>query len=189
MVTLLFSGDIWNYYFSQFFGPTLFVIGLIASKSKPPRLFLAILTIFSIIHASSFMTYSPSRFDSSSWVLLTQIAKDGLSQPNTGYFLYSQDQFAYPLKYAFSYYRQTHQNMGSAPFEKRDLTVLVKAADDPRNPYSTSKDWQLNKVRINQNPIDMKSYPFGYVLEKYILNQENLQKPVDPNMITDLHFR
>lgn len=189
LITLLFSGEIWSYYFSQFFGPALFVMALIASKSKPATYLLGGLVVFSLISARSAFWYEPTRFNSSSWVLLSQMAAEGLKTPDTGYFVYSQDQFAYPLKYAFSYYAKTHPELAAVAFKKRPATVLVKAEDDARNPFSNSTDWQLNKVRITQTPVEVKQYPFGYTLERYQLNQENLQSPVDPNMITDLHFR
>lgn len=188
-ITLLFSGDIWNYYFSQFFGIILLIISMLASKHKLAQLVLGISIIFSLFNAKSALFYNASRFNSSSWSLLSQIAHDGLLEPSTGYFLYSQDQFAYPLKYAFSYYKNNHLELDARSFSKQPLTILVKAADDPNNPYSTSKDWQLNKLRINMSPYETKEYQFGYVLEKYKLDKANLETQVDPNIITDLHFR
>lgn len=188
-VTLLFSGDIWNYYFSQFYGIILLVVSMLISKHKFAQLIFFVGIVFSLINTKSALFYNPSRFNSSSWSLLNQIASDGLTEPSTGYFLYSQDQFAYPLKYAFLYYQKIHPELNAKSFSKQPQTVLVKSADDSRNPYSTSKDWQLNKLKINQAPSETKEYPFGYVLEKYKLDKASLESQVDPNLITDLHFR
>ncbi|MGI5826295.1 MAG: hypothetical protein ACOX50_02685 [Patescibacteria group bacterium] len=189
IISLVFSGSVWSYYFSPFWGIFLLVISLIAAQSHLAKilLFFLILSLFSSRKVEFF--YSPSRFDASSWKLLSGIAKDGLAKENQGYFLYSQDQFAYPLKYAFSYFLKRHPNIQADAFKKKNWTVLVKAADDPNNPWLTAEYWQHEKVKITQEPALIKEYPFGYTLEVYNLEEKDLLVPSDPNLIQNLHFR
>jgi len=189
IVTLSFSGVIWSFYFDPFLSILLLAVGMIASKLLLARCLLFLLTFFTVIQNRGIFAYNSDRFDSSSWKLLSSITADSLSESKVGYFLYSQDQFAYPLKYAFAFYQQEHPNLEAMHFVKQSTTVLVKAADDPNNPWSTSSHWQTNKLNINIAPVYIKSYPHGYVLEKYLLDEQTLNAPVDPNLVKGLEFR
>ncbi len=184
-----FSGTVWTYYFSPFFGILFFCIGIIAAHSQISKYLLFIVITWLVIQSQSRFFYTEDRFNGSSWKLLSKIAQESLSKPDRGYFVYSQDQFAYSLKYAFSYYSKAHPEINATAFEKRPETVLVKAADDPQNPHSTSQDWQKSKIKILEQPIESKQFSYGYVLEVYNLSQETIDEPIDPNLILDLHFR
>lgn len=189
MLTLVFSGTVWPYYYSPFFGILIFVIALVAAQSKAARILLVGLTLFLVATSLDSMLYKEGKFNSSSWRLLSEMASVGLSEPNRGYFVYSQDQLAYPLKYAFSYYADRHPETQAHEFSKQPTTVLVKAADDPNNPYSTSGHWQNTKLQITAEPVEVREYPYGYTLEVFKLDQAMIDLPVDPNIVTDLHFR
>jgi hypothetical protein len=82
---------------------------MIASHSKFAKILLIFLTFFTLWHSHGDFSYNPDRFNSSSWKLLTHVASDALSEDKVGYFLYSQDQFAYPLKYAFAFIKNNIQ--------------------------------------------------------------------------------
>ncbi|MBU0576527.1 hypothetical protein KJ654_02600 [Patescibacteria group bacterium] len=188
ITTVVFSGTVWLYYFSPFFGILFFLIAIVTNGSKKAKILLLIATIILAFTAKDSMRYYNNRFDVSSWKLLSQISAEGLSKPNRGYFLYSQDQFAYPLKYAFKFYQRQHPNSQATSYSKQAQTILVKGEDDPKNPFSTSEDWQLNKIRINKQPEKIIDYP-GYTLELYDLNEEEINISIDPNLITNMHFR
>lgn len=189
ILTLVFSGTIWSFYFDPFLSILLLVIGMIASQLSLAKWLLIILTVLAIFQSRGNFSYNSDRFNSSSWKLLSNIAKDSLNEPGIGYFLYSQDQFAYPLKYAFAFYQQENPQFQAVHFSKQPITVLVKSADNPDNPWSTSKDWQLNKLRINLEPVYTKVYSHGYTLEKYLLDEKTLNESVDPNLVRGLEFR
>ncbi len=188
LITLGFSGTIWTYYFSPFFSIVLFVIGMTTFRSQRAILLLALTIPLLIFQSKDAFFYTHTRFNSSSWKLLSSIAAEALSESNRGYFLYSQNQLAYPLKYAFLYHQQQHPDIITFPFVKKPKTVLVKGEDNPNNPYSTAQDWQLNKVSINQSPDKTMQYS-GYTVELFHLNQQSIDAPVDPHLIQDLHFR
>ncbi len=189
ILTLAFSGTIWSFYFDPFVSILLLTVGVIASKSSVAKYLLIILTFFSIFQSRGNFSYSPDRFNSSSWKLLSNIAADSLSEQGVGYFLYSQDQFAYPLKYAFAFHQQENPNLKGAHFVKQPTTILIKSADNPDNPWSTSSHWQTSKININMESTYTKFYPYGYVLEKYLLDEKTLNEPVDPNLVRGLEFR
>lgn len=188
-LTMFFSGSVWGYYFSPFFGIFLLVISLISASNQRARLILAIMTVFLLSRSRGDLFYNEERFNSSSWKLLSTIARDSLSQPDLGYFVYAQDQFAYSLKYAFYFQNKHSQGNKAEAFVKKTNTILVKSSDDPNNPYSTAKDWQINKIKIKQEPTSVKYYRDGYQVETYLLDEKTIKEPIDPNLIVDLHFR
>jgi len=189
IVTLVFSGTIWSFYYDPFITIFLLVISITASHSKHAKLLFFFLCAWLLFKFSGNFSYKVDSFNSSSWVLLSSIAREALSEADTGYFLYSQDQFANPLKYAFTFYQQEHPKINASAYMKKPLTVLVKSADDPQNPWSTSGYWQTDRLGIRTEPDEIIDYPHGYVLEKYHLDQKTMSEPVDPNLVTDLHFR
>lgn len=189
ILTIFYSGTVWGYYFSPFFGIFLLVINLISSNNRKAKLILLMATILLISRSKGDLIYKEGRFNSSSWKLLKTMAAESLNKQNLGYFVYSQDQFAYSLKYAFYLQNKQDKDINAAAFVKKEETILIKASDDPRNPYSTSKDWQVNRIRINQEPKSIKYYEYGYQVETYELNKETIDQPIDPNLITNLHFR
>ncbi|MCD8526902.1 hypothetical protein LRY65_01685 [Candidatus Woesebacteria bacterium] len=189
LMALGFSGTVWVYYFSPFAGIVFLVSALIANHSKWGTYGLAGLVFWMLLASRSNFFYSPKQFDGSSWSLLSHIADEALAKPGRGYFVYSQDQFAYSLKYAFAYSAKSHSATDVFAFQKRPETVLVKAPDDPRNPYATSQDWQENKLSIQEEPDSVQEFPFGYRMELYSLDAATIAKPIDPNLILDLHFR
>lgn len=189
ITTLLYSGTVWTYYFSPFFNIFLFVTALVAAKSQIIRAVLGIGIFLSLIFSVANNIQSESSFDHSSWKLLQQIAQETLSHPNAGYFLYSQDQFAYSLKYAFKWVEKNDETISAFPFEKQRNTVLVKSADDPNNPYMSATLWQVQQINLNKAPDRSIVYPHGYTVEYYTLTDEEIAEPIDPNLILDLHFR
>jgi hypothetical protein len=189
ILTLVFRGEIWNYYYLPFFSILLLVVTLVASTSFKASVLLSLLLLSTLFQNGNTLKYSSDRFNSSSWKLLSAIAEEGLSRPNQGYFVYSQDQFAYPLKYAFAYFVKTKPELKSIAYTKRAETVLAKSADDPNNTFSSSEDWQKNKLHIKIEPVEKKVYPYGYTLERFHLDEQTIQEPIDPNLILDLHFR
>jgi len=188
-IVLVFSGTVWGYYYSPFFGIVLLGLGLFASHSAVARGVLALATLLLLFQSRSTLLYESGRFNSSSWKLLHQIAADALSQPDRGYFLYSQDQYAYSLKYAFAWQEKKQPEIAAFAFTKKPHTVLVKTADNPENPFLTSTMWQEQKITILQPPDSVTKYPFGFQLEHYTLSDEAMAVPIDPNLILDLHFR
>lgn len=189
VVTLVFSGEVWSYYYTPFYGILLFCMGVIATKSKYVRVALIVALLFSIPQRQGALMYNPERFNSSSWSLLQEIAADALSEPGRGYFLYSQDQYAYTLKYAFKWHQKSHPDSNAFAFEKKEHVVLVKAKDDPGNPFMTADYWQNHLINISEEPHYVQKYPFDYTLELYTLDDEAIAKPIDENLILDLHFR
>jgi hypothetical protein len=189
LVTLIFSGTIWQYYFSPFFGIFFVCVAMVAARSKVAHGLLALGAFLLLFQSQHALFYKPGRFNSSSWKLLTRIAADALSEPNKGYFLYSQDQFTYSLKYTFLWQEKLHQEVPAFAFKKKPKTVVVKAVDDPTNPHMSAEIWQQQRININQEPDSVTSYPFGYRLEEYSLDEKAMMVPIDPNLILDLHFR
>ncbi len=184
-----FSGTVWGYYFTPFAGIIVLGLAIFSDHVKWAPYLLVVLFIWLAVQRSSAVLYTPDRFGGASWVLLSEIAAEALSEPNRGYFVYSQDQFAYPLKYALSYYADTHSAASATAYTKLPQTVLVKAPDDPKNPYSTAQDWQMNKIGITSEATQVIEYPYGYTIEVFTLTETELNSPVDPNLILDLHFR
>lgn len=189
LLTLFFKGTMENYYFMGFLPMVVVMVGLVSSRHKTlAGVFIVAAVVTAGLRLQS-SRYTVDRFNTSSWKLLSSIVDDAATHNNFGYFVYSQDQYAYPLKYAFAYRLRKQENVTSLAFQKQPLTILVKAADDPHNPFLTSDYWTREKVRITSTPQEIKHYLGGYTLEVYRLSTEEVAIESDQNMITDLHFR
>lgn len=188
LITLAFKGTLWSYYYSPFLAIQLFVAAVIVSSFKKKTIVTSVLLVLSLIFSWNVIT-QPVDANSSSWKLLSTLAEQSLKNSERGYFVYSQDQFAYPLKYAFSYYLQSHPTNTSEAYTKKTETILVYSEDNPDNPYSTQKNWKENKVRITKEPEEVVEYPYGYHAELYVLSEDEIAVQPDENLILDLHFR
>jgi hypothetical protein len=190
VLTTLFTGEVEGYYYQPFLPLFVLVIMVIAQTKEYLKYLVVALAIISIFWNIKTVSYYPEKFNTSSWLLLHNIALDAFQHKDFGYYLYAQDQFAYPLKFAFLR-TAIEQKRGNevTPFAKQATTILVKGEDNPLNIFSTSSNWQTAKVGIKKEPIEVKKYYGGYSLEVYKLTPEEVKVPSDPNIITTLQFR
>ena len=71
--------------------------------------------------------------------------------------------------------------------EKKRITYLIYNPIG-NNVYTDPIYWKTNKVNITSKPIHLTVID-NITIEKYVLDQKQINKASDPNIICDLHFR
>lgn len=137
----------------------------------------------------SFSQENENRFDS--WLFQKKLAdwiiQDGESE--FGYFVYAPDIYAYGPKYTMKYMKMRHPKKDIASFEKKTVTyVLYEPVPGNRGDLSPF-DWRKSKFGIYADPVHTEVFPNGYTIEKFVLNEQELLAPVDPDLDTGVFFR
>lgn len=129
------------------------------------------------------------KFDSWSFQhnMAQTIFKDGENE--FGYFAYAPDVYAYGPKYSLSYTRSLYPTKNVSSFEKKRITYLTLEPPPSYRPELTDKYWKENQIGIKGKPVKTIKFPNGYQIEKYILTDQEVQKPIDPTLDTGVHFR
>jgi hypothetical protein len=193
--TLFFKGTIWDYYHWGFY-PLLSIFFASLSLKIDKRIFLGIFSIILVL-----MVYNDTKMvqiwkenfsnkDTSSWLLNEKIA-DYIYQHaegDFGYFVYSPDEFGYAKKYAMSYIGNSGQYASKGTLcIKEKITYLIYNSIG-NNVYTDPVFWKTYKVNINVKPVSTTVID-TITVEKYILDQKQINAPSDPNIICNLQFR
>ena len=126
----------------------------------------------------------------SSWKFNQQLAENIFkkSPSEFGYYIFTPDEWGYGPRYALIYTHKSHPDISIASNTKKPITFLIMAP--PINGENNNREWWVkNKVKINKAPAGVVRYPNGYRVEKYILTEEEMKIPSDPNLINDLSYR
>lgn len=195
IISLLFKGTMWAYYYWPFL--PLFCIAislLITTVLKKQTLFLFIILFFIIttLNIAKLSKQTNTTFTQSSgyWNFYRNqaesIYKDAKGR-KFGWYVYSADQYGYSSKYAMHYMQKRYPQTKGYAFQKKQLTYLVIFPST--NKYTSEGWWKENQIKINKKPIDITKYRGGSYTEKYLLTPEDQSIPSDPNLIQDLLFR
>ena len=123
------------------------------------------------------------------WAGLFGVASKVYSMPEQefGYFVFSPDQFAYEPRYAMEYGKRFYHKDSVAIFQKKPVTYVVEAPEN--NTYISAKWWIENMIKISSPPVQSFVLDNGYVIEKYLLTEEEINMPINPDANPGLHFR
>lgn len=196
ILSFLFRGVIWNYYYWPFVPLTALIFASLVDLKKYRPIFYLILALIMTLNIV-FMAQSLVRlkrehsFYDGLWrfqrVMAEEIYMDAPSE--FGYFIFTPDQFGYSTRYAMNYLQDKDTGKTAYPFTKKETTYLIIAPPPSDRPYLTGDWWKENQVKIGKKPLRVKTYPNGFVVEKYILSEEERAVESDPNLIQDLIFR
>ena len=125
-----------------------------------------------------------------SWKFLSEMSKNlcQTKDKDFGYFVYAPDILAYQSKYAVWYTCRLSQ-VNALSFRKKAVTYVVAAPPPSNNPDMKDEWWRINEIKIVKDPIQRKTFPNGYKIEKYILTPEEISVLPNPDADTGLHFR
>lgn len=194
LITLLYPGNVAGYYFWPFL-PLVAIVLATAIKSFNNKwsavFFITIVTLNlinglqnTILHNDFFGKHNAS------WLSVKATAETIFKESDSefGYFVFTPDQFGYAPKYAIDY---VGKNFNSEYFLniKKPITYLIYAPAPDDKPYLNGEGWKKGMVKIEREANDTHAIPGGFVIEKYLLSDEELKINPDPNLITDLHFR
>lgn len=128
---------------------------------------------------------------SDSWAfqrqLIDWIVTDG--EPEFGYFVYAPDIYAYGPKYTMLYLQKKFPNIKVASFEKKPVTYVLSEPPPKDRSDLSPLEWRKSKFGITSEPVRSIAFPNGYLIEKFELDQEEINVPVDGNLDTGVFFR
>lgn len=188
-ITLAYKGVVWNYYYLPFLPVMLLVLASTINFINKKLFFVFFLYIFLI---NLFFGIQAIKTAGSGWKFYQKLAKDIYKDANKqefGYYVYTPDLFAYSEKYALNYTQQEFPETKSYPYQKKSLTYVIIAPPPKDKPWLDGEWWRNNQVKINSKENKVIKYSNGFIVEKYLLNKEELKIPSDPNLIQDLTFR
>lgn len=188
------SGDILFHYYMPLSAFTLLLFSSLV-RTTFQKLFLVIFFIVLTLNIRDAVTYiqSSNSFigkSQFSWRSLDEVAKALYSTKDSsfGYFVYSPDVVGHQPKYAVLYEGMKSKKT-TYSFEKKPITYLVVAPPPPDKPSMTHEWWKKNQLHLDKKPTDVKTFPSGYLIERYELSEEELRVPFDPGINPGLHFR
>lgn len=129
-----------------------------------------------------------------SWQFHNHIAEDifeTATELEFGVFIYAPDVHGYRSKYPLVYQDRLHPNLTMFPYEKKAETfLLLQGLPEYPLPWPADPDnFRINSVRINKGFEDAREYNDDYVVERYVLTEEEQMVPFDPHLDNWLHFR
>lgn len=187
------GGMLYHYYMPLF--PLVFLIFASFITSKYKKIFLVIVLFILFNNALSLKTHIDKAqafigHHQDSWNFLSSMTQRVFAgtENSLGYFIYMPDSLAYQPKYAIKY---AHKQSGKHAeyFKKQPITYLVIAPPPPDKPGMLDAWWTTNQARITVKPQSIVTFPNGYKIEKYILDEAQQQIPFDPAIDTGIHFR
>jgi 4-amino-4-deoxy-L-arabinose transferase-like glycosyltransferase len=187
-ICFLYKGVVWEYYYWPFLPMTLLVFSSFY-KLIDKRLFTAVfLYVFIINFYASFPSLKNA---GQGWQFYHSLAERIYTDAPAefGYYIYTPDQFGYSERYAMNFTQKEFSGKKAQPYSKNKITYLIIAPPPGDKPYLNGDWWKTNQIKIVRKPDDIFKYENGFVVEKYILTEEEKTVPSDPNLIQDLHFR
>lgn len=125
-----------------------------------------------------------------SWKFLSTMSSEIFKgkERGFGYFVYAPDTVAHEENYAAAYANRISK-ANAYKSEKKTVTYLIIAPPPPNNRYMYADWWIVNKVHINKNPVSEMKFENGYKIQKYLLTEEEIKVPPDPNIDLGIFFR
>lgn len=133
---------------------------------------------------------SYSSYDAGSWQFNYKLAKTVFNNAGTesGYYVFTPDELGYGPKYAITYVNKEYPKKIAYAYSKKHETFIILAPTS--NGVNNNQEWWIkNKVKISKPPEQIINYPNGYKLEKFILSNQEIKIPSDPNLISGLSYR
>lgn len=194
LLSLANKGIILHFYFFPLFS-LVFLIFSSFITSKYKKIFILIFFVIFALNLQAALNDIKTSVniigrDQDSWKFLYNLSLKVYqgSEKEFGYFVYAPDVFAYEPKYAMLFVGKLYKKPAYS-FQKKPVTYLIIAPPPPDNPYMRDEWWRINQIKITTNPQSVIKFENGYKIEKYLLNEKEMQIPFDPNINPGLHFR
>src|SRR6266567_417612 len=122
--------------------------------------------------------------DENSWRTVYSLAARAFwgREKELGYFVYSPDAFAYAPQYAMAYAVKMNPQKIAYRFQKKRVTYLLAAPPPHDNPLMLDQWWTTHELKLTKQPVQTITYPNKYKLEKFILTDDDINVPFDPNI-------
>jgi asparagine N-glycosylation enzyme membrane subunit Stt3 len=193
-LTFYLTGQVMGYHVLPFV-PVAFIIlssaYLLIRKEIFLIIFLFVLFFGSIAAKNKLDAFSSlTGSGTGSWKFSHQLAQTLFkSAPSEfGYYTFTADEFGYGPRYAMVFTNKEYSNVSALANTKKRVTYVIMAPTE--NGANNNREWWIkNKVRINNTPEQIINYPNGFEVEKFVLTNEEIRIPSDPNLLNGLFFR
>lgn len=193
IITLLFKGTMWSYYYWPFLPLISIVVGILIgelSKKYSAVIFAIILLLLIGSNIQTISKQDKKFFKQNTGLWNYYFGQAAAVYQNAeedfGWFVYTADQYGYSTKYAMSYAQQLYPNKGYK-FQKLPLTYLIIYPST--NKYTNEQWWKKNQIKINRISTATSKSLGGSYIEKYYLTTDEATISADPTLIQDLIFR
>jgi 4-amino-4-deoxy-L-arabinose transferase-like glycosyltransferase len=195
-LTLINKGPVLYFYMFPLF-PFVFLIFSSFITSKYSKMFFVIFMIVYLVNLSTIFkdinSYNKNSIGKTevSWIFLSNMANSLYQgdEKSFGYFVYTPDVIAYGPKYALFYQEKLHKDKNAFYFEKKPITYVIMAPPASNNPYLSYKWWKEERLNIKKNPVKTITFPNGYRVEKYELDEKEVSASFDRGIDPGLSFR
>lgn len=205
LMTVLFKGQIWNYYYIPFIPLLIFLFVNLKNVINKWVFYILFALIYlinlqpAIIDTLNYVS-NPALQDVSTWRFNELIAREvfNSSNKNFGYFIFTPDLYGYSPRYALNYLQKQNKEKISYPYQKMRETYLVIApapvyGRDPNSIWyqknTNSSLWKSNDIKITGKPSLTTPFINGFVIEKYNLSDREITIEANPYLIKDIFFR
>lgn len=188
------NGQVMGYHVLPFVPVAMIILAssyLLIRKEVVAVIFILILS-FNLLSAktaiSQFLAETGNA--TNSWKFNLQVAKTVFkaAPAEFGYYTFTADEFGYGPQYAMVFENKEFPEKNAKLNTKEQVTFVIMAPTE--NGANNNREWWVkNKVRIDNVPERVTDYPNGYKVEKFILTDQEIKVPSDPNLINGLFFR
>lgn len=105
-----------------------------------------------------------------------------------GYFTFSPDRFAYQQRYAFVYAKKFFPTINSFSSTKKPLTYLIEVDPPKDRPELNGISFRISDIKIDRQPNQTFRFDF-IVVEKYLLNDKEVEIPANPYLLDYVFIR
>lgn len=205
LMTIFFKGPVWNYYFIPFI-PLLILIFVSVKNYINKVLFYFLFVLIFLVNFQTnirdLSSYNTNAYeqDVSTWKFNKLAAKEVFKgeEKEFGYFIFTPDLYGYSPRFALNFYQKRDTGKAVYPYEKKAVTYLVIAPPpeygrDPNSLWyqknTNSTSWKESDIKISKEPNEVISFKNGFIVEKYLLSEQDLKISPNPNLIKDIFFR
>ena len=197
VLSLIHKGWLLGHYYLPFLSFPLFLVVLGTKVEKLKYIYILIFwsgILFWSFNNILYLKDLPDKIGQTenSWKYQYKVAKTVFddNEQEFGFFIFSPDIFAYQTKAAMNFFMNKNKDKNVKIYEKSKITYLIIAPPPENQPWINYKGWKKLKVKLEKEPVWRKKIPpAGYEVQKYILSEEDLKIPPDPNINDWIYFR
>lgn len=194
IISLFYRGGIGNYFWQ--FLPLIIIIFSSFFNYLNRKIFIIFFTLAYLINLyagiSAILDFKTdiSKRGPHSWAFNLLVAKNIYedAQVDFGYFTFSPDRFAYQQRYAMIYAKKLNPFINSYSSTKKPLTYLIEVDPPKDRPELSGISWRISDIKINRQPNQTFRFDF-IVVEKYLLDDEEIKIPPNPYLLDSVFLR
>lgn len=194
IVSLLYQGGVGNYFWP--FLPLIVIMFCSLYNFLNKKIFLIsfivlyLANIYVGISAISAFHLDIDKRGPHSWAFNLQVAKKiyADAKGDFGYYTFSPDRFAYQQRYAMIYAKKFNPFINSFSSTKKPLTYLIEVDPPKDRPELNGIGWRISDVKIDRSANQTFRFDF-IVVEKYLLNDKEVEIPANPYLLDSVFIR